>query len=236
MKIEKIKFENMCFAFDGTEPVLKNADFDFPSNEVCWIQSEEGQGKSTLLQLIAGLQMPQVGQYLLNDLNICDMTFEEFLPYRLKIGYSFDYGGLISNRTLRDNMILPLHYHKLLTPQEASKRVDDLIKLFDFSKASLERPAHVPGRLRKLTCLLRAIVHHPDLLVMDDPSVGLGAETSEAFLHLIQDLRKQGHLNHVMIVSYDEKFMKSLNPKIIHLDEGQLYTSVIDGTKSVVNL
>ncbi len=236
MKIEKIKFENLCFSYEGHDPVLKNADFEFPKSEICWIQSNEGQGKSTLLQLIAGLQMPQLGQYMLNEANVREMTFEEFLPYRLKIGYSFDYGGLLSNLTLRDNLLLPLRYHKLLEPSLCTRRVDDLIARFDFTAFAKERPAHVPGRLRKLTCLLRSIVHMPDLLVLDDPSVGLGAETSETFINLIKELRELGHLSHVIIVSYDEKFMKSLNPKIIHLDEGQLYTSVVDGTKSVVNL
>lgn len=236
MKIEKLRFENICFAFEGADPVLKNTDFEFPTNEVCWIQSEEGQGKSTLLQILAGLQTPQVGQYYINNADIKEMTFEEFLPYRLKIGYSFDYGGLISNKTLRDNLLLPLQYHKLLSYREASARVDGLIKTFGFQKEANERPAHVPGRLRKLTCLLRALVHYPDLLVMDDPSVGLGAETAETFLRTIKELREQGSLSHIMVVSYDEKFMKSLNPRIIHLDDGQLYTSVVDGTKSVVNL
>jgi phospholipid/cholesterol/gamma-HCH transport system ATP-binding protein len=236
MKIEKLKFENLCFSFEGQDPLLKNTDFDFPENQVCWIQSEEGQGNSTLLQILAGLQMPQMGQYLINDSNIRDMTFEEFLPYRLKIGYSFDYGGLISNRTLKDNILLPLQYHKLTSPKEAMKRVDEFIERFDFEKSAKERPAHVPGRLRKITCLLRALIHYPDLLLMDDPSVGLGAETTENFLLLLNDLRKKGHLSHMMVVSYDEKFMSSFNPQIIHLDEGQLYSSVIDVTKNVVGL
>jgi phospholipid/cholesterol/gamma-HCH transport system ATP-binding protein len=152
MKIEKIKFENVCFKFDGSDPVLKSADFEFPENEICWIQSEEGQGKSTLLQILAGLQMPQIGQYMLNGGNVREMTFEEFLPYRLKIGYSFDYGGLISNRTLKENLLLPLQYHKILSPKEGHKRVDEILERFDFVKSAKERPAHVPGRLRKLTC------------------------------------------------------------------------------------
>jgi ABC-type ATPase involved in cell division len=236
MKIEKIKFENVCFAFDGSQPVLKNADFEFPANEVCWIQSEEGEGKSTLLQIMAGLQMPQIGEYLINDCNVKEMTFEEFLPYRLKIGYSFDYGGLISNRSLRDNMLLPLQYHKILNPTDAAKRVDQFIERFDFVKLAMERPAHVPGRLRKLTCLLRSIIHYPDLLLMDDPSVGLGIETAENFSNLLLELREMGHLNHIAVVSYDEKFMRKLKPRMIHLDGGQLYLSMVDGTKTAANL
>jgi phospholipid/cholesterol/gamma-HCH transport system ATP-binding protein len=167
--------------------------------------------------------MPQMGQYYINQASIREMTFEDFLPYRLKIGYSFDYGGLLSNLSLRENLLLPLRYHRLLSYRESSKRVDELIEQFDFTQFAKERPAHVSGRLRKLTCLLRSIVHRPDLLVMDDPSVGLGVETIETFAQMIKDLRAIGHLEHVIVVSYDEKFMKSFNPKLIHLDGGQLY-------------
>lgn len=236
MKIETLRFEGVCFKHDGFDPVLMNADFEFPKNQVSWIQSEEGEGKSTLLQILSALQLPQAGSYYLNDVDVKEMTFEEFLPYRLKIGYSFDYGGLISNQTLRDNLLLPLKYHKLLPVDQAEKRVDDLLARFDMKQFADERPAHVPGRLRKLTCLLRAVIHHPDLLVMDDPYVGLGVETAENFMRLVQEYREGGVLSHVILSSYDDKFVRPLNPKIVHLNDGQLYLSMVDGGSNVVNL
>ncbi|MFN8792297.1 MAG: ATP-binding cassette domain-containing protein [Bdellovibrionales bacterium] len=236
MKIETLRFEGVSYQHPGHDPILFNADFEFPSSQVCWVQSEEGEGKSTLLQILAALQGPQTGSYFVNDQDTKDMTFEDFLPYRLKIGYSFDYGGLISNQSLRDNLLLPLRYHKLLTPEAAESRVDEWIRRFDFTKHALERPAHVPGRLRKLTCLLRAVVHHPDLLIMDDPTVGLGAETSEEFQLLIRELRSEGHLGHIFLSTYDEKFVRPFQPKLIHLSEGQLFLSAVDGGSNVVNL
>lgn len=236
MKIQNFRFEGVCFKHEGHDPILQNTDFNFPENEVSWVQSEEGEGKSTVLQLIAALQLPQLGSFYINDTDIKELTFEEFLPYRLKIGYSFDYGGLINNQTLRENLMLPLRYHKLLPSKEAHKLVDELINRFDFKKFAGERPAHVPGRMRKLTCLLRALVHKPDLLVMDDPFVGLGGETAENFVALIKEMREQGNLNHIVLSSYDDKYVQSLRPRVIHLDQGQLYLSVTDGGKTVVNL
>lgn len=236
MKIQNFRFEGVCFKHPGHDPILHNADFIFPENNVIWIQSEEGEGKSTLLQILAALELPQVGSYYINDLDTKEMTFEDFLPYRLKIGYSFDYGGLINNRTLRDNLLLPLQYHKLLSTEGAQVRVQDLITRFEMEKFADERPAHVPGRMRKLTCLLRSIVHHPDLLVMDDPYVGLGHETAENFSSLIMELREQKILSHIVLSSYDDKFVRPLKPKIVHLDAGQLYLSVVDGGSNVVNL
>lgn len=232
----KLKFENVCYFFDGQEPILHNADFEFPENQVCWVRSEEGEGKSTVLQILAGLELPRLGDYLINDQSTREMSFEEFLPLRLKIGYSFDYGGLINNRSLKDNLLLPLLYHKLMPVKMAYQRVDHLIETFDFKKFADERPAHVPGRLRKLACLLRSIVHEPSLLVLDDPFVGLGQETSEKFINLIKKSREEGKMQAVFLSSYDENLVKQFNPQTVHIDGGQIYLTVSETHKSVANL
>jgi phospholipid/cholesterol/gamma-HCH transport system ATP-binding protein len=235
-KIESMKFESLSFSHEGHGPILRSADFEFPMNEVIWVKGSEGQGKSTLLQVLAGLEMPQSGSFYINEQNVLDMSFEEFLPFRLAMGYTFDYGGLISNRTIYDNLMLPLHYHKLVSGKEAKERVETLIGIFDLSKFAHERPAHVPGRVRKLGCLLRALAMKPQLLLMDDPSVGLGQDTLYTFVDYIHALRKEGHLKHIFMSSYDEKYMNMFNYQIVHIDEGQLYLQPVDQTKKVVHL
>lgn len=236
MKIESLKFEGISFTHDGQDAIVKNVDFDFPTKEILWVKAEEGAGKSSLLQILAGLQIPQSGKYLINGENVLDMSFEEFLPYRLQIGYSFDYGGLINNRSLHDNLMLPLLYHKIVSPEEARSRVDGLLKEFAIEKFAHERPAHVPGRVRKLTCLLRPLVMRPQVLLLDDPSVGLGQDSVYAFVDHINKHRKDGCFSHIFVSSYDEKFMNHFEYQIIHLDDGQLYFQAVDPEKRVVHL
>ncbi len=134
MKIDSLKFEGVTFTHDGQDPIVQNVDFDFPMNEILWVKAEEGMGKSSLLQVLAGLQIPQSGKYLINGENAMEMSFEEFLPYRLSIGYSFDYGGLINNKTIYENLMLPLLYHKVVSPQEAHERIQGLMKEFGAEK------------------------------------------------------------------------------------------------------
>lgn len=235
-KIESLKFETLTFAHEGQSPLLRNTDFEFPMNEVVWVKGTEGQGKSSLLQVLAGLLVPQSGYFYINDKNILEMSFEEFLPYRLRIGYTFDYGGLISNRTVYDNLMLPLAYHKIIPMIEAQQRVEDIIKIFDMQKFAHERPAHIPGRVRKLTCLLRALIMQPQVLLMDDPSVGLGQDTLYTFVDYIHTMRKEGHLKHIFMSSYDEKYMSLFNYQIIHIDDGQVYLQTVEHDKKVVRL
>lgn len=236
MKINSIRFENVTFRFDDNAPIVHNVDFDFPLNQVLWLKAEEGSGKSSLLQILAGLQIPQSGKYLINDEDVVEMTFEEFLPYRMKIGYTFDYGGLINNRSMIDNLTLPLLYHNLMSVKEANAKAEELLRLFGIEKFKAERPAHVPGRIRKLVCLMRALIIEPDVLLLDDPSVGLGQDNIYSFVDYIHKLRKAGKANHIFISSYDEKFMNLFDYQIIHLEEGQLYFQQVDQEKRVVHL
>ncbi len=235
-KVDSMKFEHVTFSHEGQSPLLQNADFEFPMNEVVWVKGTEGHGKSTLLQILAGLLVPQSGFFYVNDQNVLEMSFEEFLPYRLAIGYTFDYGGLISNRTVYDNLMLPLAYHKIIPMNEAKARVEGIIKTFEIEKFAHERPAHIPGRVRKLACLLRALVMEPQVLVMDDPSVGLGQDTLYTFVDYIHKMRGEGHLKHIFMSSYDEKYMSLFNYQVIHLDDGQIYQQAVDHEKKVVHL
>lgn len=230
--IKSLKFESVFFQHDSQDPILMNTDFEFPINENVLIQSVQGAGKSTLLQILSGLIVPKTGKYSINDDNVTDMSFEEFLPYRLSIGYTFDYGGLINNKTIYENLMLPLLYHKIVDVVEANRRVMEVIKFFDLEKFKDERPAHIPGRVRKISCLLRPMVMHPQMLLLDDPSVGLGHETAGKFIDLISKHRAERGLKHVFISSYDEKFMSQINHITVHLDSGQLYYHQADGNKA----
>ncbi|MEK6772343.1 MAG: ATP-binding cassette domain-containing protein [Bdellovibrionota bacterium] len=235
-KIENLKFESVTFSHENHDATLFQADFDFPMNEVVWVKSYEGEGKSTVLQMLAGLITPQNGKYLINDVNVTEMSFEEFLPYRLSIGFSFDYGGLINNRSVFENIILPLEYHKVLPYKEAKLRVESIIQRFEIEKFKNERPAHVPGRVRKLTCLIRALIMYPQVLLLDDASVGVGQDNSQKLAELITELRKEGHLRHVFLTSYDEKFVNLFDHKIIQIDQTQLFHQNANLEKKVINL
>ncbi|MFN7728934.1 MAG: ATP-binding cassette domain-containing protein [Bdellovibrio sp.] len=234
--IEKLRFENLSFKPEGQDAIFENVDFDFPMNQLVWIKAEHGSGRSTLLQLLAALQMPTHGSYFINEKNVADMSFEEFLPYRLAIGYGFDMGGLIHNRTLFENLILPLHYHKVLTQEEASERVCRYLRDFGLWKYKDQRPSFISGGTKKLACLLRAIIMHPQVVLLDDPTVGVSQETSLKFFDLLENLKKEGQLKHAFISSFDEKFMGSVEHTEIFIEGGLLHAMPDMPEKKVVSL
>ena len=236
MKIQSLKFEGLSFSYEGQELLFEQVDFDFPMNEIIWVKASSGSGRSSLLQIMAGLVVPQKGKYLVNDINVAEMSFEEFLPYRMNIGYGFDFGGLLHNRTLLENITLPLVYHKVCSKPQADDKAAYLMKELGIQKFANQRPSLVPGGVRKMTCLIRSIMLEPQVLLLDDPSVGLGQDQILKFFDLVQELRKNDKAQHVFISSFDEQLMNCLPHKEIFIDCGTIYQDVIDGDKKVVSL
>ncbi len=231
--IQRLRFEGLGFSFDSEEWLFENVEFDFPMNQICWLKAPVGKGRSVLLQILAGLLNPTQGRYLINEHDVGSSNFDEFLPLRLKIGYGFDYGGLLSNKTIGENISFPLVYHKILSPEEAKRKTLHWLERFQVSHLYDLRPAEVTGGVRKLGCLLRALILEPDLLLLDDPTVGLTQAQVLSFFDLIQELRGREKCQHVFLSSFDERTMAVINPTEIYIENQHLFLASPEHKKVV---
>jgi len=203
-QIRRLRLENISFGYDSRHLVFENLNFSIPEEPLVWLHGPAGQGKSSLLKILAGLVIPQGGHYFINDIDVLDLSFREFLPYRLRIGYAFETGGLLSNRSLYDNLMLPLMFHKLCSHDEADARVMRWLKRFDLVKVKDQRPFAVAGSQRKATVLLRAFIHQPEIALLDDALTGLKQQGVEAFQELLQVSMEDFGLKHILFCSEDE--------------------------------
>jgi len=236
-KIDQIRFERLSFMYEGSDPLFDSIDFDFPMNEFVWVRAgHSGAGRSTLLQILAGLVVPSKGSYFINDQDVCEMSFEEFLPYRLSIGYAFDMGGLLHNKTLFENLMLPLLYHNIMPAVKAERLVLSYMEEMNILRYKDHRPSAVQGGVRKIACLIRPLLLNPDLLLLDDPSLGLGQDVVLKYFDLIQELRKQGHAKHVFVSTFDEKLMSLIEHKEIFIEHGMIHAEMPTREKKVVHL
>jgi ABC-type multidrug transport system ATPase subunit len=246
-QIKSLHFEKLTFHYDEQEPLLKNVDFEFPISKreapynvavdpaldkrrtassqtgVVVIRGAEGAGSSTVMQILAGLQSPTLGSYLINGVPVENMSFEEFLPFRLRMGYGFDMGGLISNRTLFENLVLPLNYHKICSLQEAERRVLALMERFQLINFKDLRIAYVSASLRKMTVLIRSIIMGPEILFLDDPNIRISKEAQQMYAELLRELINNGTLHTIFIASFDESFLSYFDYTTIYLEKRQLF-------------
>jgi phospholipid/cholesterol/gamma-HCH transport system ATP-binding protein len=226
--IDKLKFTNLSFQYDAKTLLLDNVSLDFPRHENVHVVGESGVGKSVVLKLLAGLLLPKMGEYSVNEQSVSNMSFEEFLPYRKRIGYSFDYGGLLANRTIRDNLLLPLQYHGEITGAEADERVEVLLHRFKLHSYGDRRPAAVSGSVRKTAIIARSLVQNPELLILDDPFIGMDREGVIVLLNSIEDHRKFKNLKHVFFTSRGESVSAKLATQHLKIENSKL---ILDSTE-----
>ncbi len=204
--IKSLKLQNISFGYPGGEKLFENLNHDLPLDRSVNFIGEQGCGRSTLFKILVGLKNPTNGTVLFNDQPLSEMSFEEFLPYRLRIGYSFDLGGLLNNKTILENLTLPLLYHKLATETEATRKAMNLLERFGVESNANLRPSSVPGRTRKAAIVARSLILNPELLVLDDPTTGLSTEAKSALKELIVEHQVQHNLRHIYYISEDPEF------------------------------
>lgn len=245
--VKSLHFEKLTFHYEGQDPLLKNVDFEFPISKreaqdnatsyqaldmrrtassqagVLVIRGAQGAGSSTVMQILAGLQTPTSGSYLINGVPVENMSFEEFLPFRLRMGYGFDTGGLLSNKTLFENLVLPLNYHKICSLQEAERRVLVLMERFQLIDFKDLRIAYVSASLRKMTVLIRSIIMDPEVLFLDDPDIRISREAQKMYAELLRELINNGNLHTIFITSIEESFFSYFDYTTIYLEERQLF-------------
>lgn len=200
--VRDLKFEKLSFTFEGAkESVFENISFELPKSRAVWVRSPGGRGKTTLLRLLAGLITPQQGSYFIDGQDVSQMSFESFLPYRLGMGYSFDFGGLINNKSIAENLLLPLLYHRLVDHKEAVDRVEGTLNLFALEQSKDLRPSAIPGSQRKMAIVVRSFIHWPQVVFLDDPLTGLKQDNINDLIHYVDESFNMRGLRQIFFTS-----------------------------------
>lgn len=176
----------------GPLPVLDGLDISVPQGEFCAVVGPSGCGKSTLTRLVAGLMTPDVGEVWLHG--------ERVKSPRNTVGMAFQNPVLLEWRSILQNVILPL---EIVAPRMSrGDRIDramELLELVGLKGFEDKRPSELSGGMRQRASLCRAIVHKPDVLIMDEPFGALDAFTREDLWQTMRELRRQEPFTCVLI-------------------------------------
>ncbi len=219
-KIESLFLDQVGYQYPSGGLVLENVKLELPMNSILHVTGPSGHGQSTLLKVLALLVEPTAGVVTVNGMHASEMTFEEFLPWRLEIGYTFENGGLLANRTLEENLLLPHLYHNLSDAETVRTDIQTIAKRFRFNNLLERRPAAVSGGLRKLITILRPILLRPSFLIMDDPFSGLDPETAHELENFIFERRANGEIQTICFTSRDEKWPERLKASSLWVENG----------------
>lgn len=181
--------------------VLEPQNFNIVQGDYIWLRGGPGLAKSTLMKIICSLLSPTSGKVLINSKNLQEFSAAELHDYRLRLGYLFEMGGLLQSMTVKENLLLPLLYHKICSEKEAEERVEYWLKKFKLSHVAKQKPFVLSGSQRKATCALRAMIHEPELLLFDEPLAGLNDDHMIVLFDWIKELQQQNKLFTVMVAS-----------------------------------
>ncbi len=197
-----IKFNQVHKRYPGGYQALKNVSFDIAAGEMVFLTGHSGAGKSTLLKLIAAIERPNLGSVLVNSQNV-GVLKERALPYlRRNLGIIFQDHKLLFDRSVFDNVMLPLNVTGV-HPKEGAKRARAALDKVGLLKREKSNPIALSGGEQQRLAIARAIVNRPAILIADEPTANLDAEYAGAIIDLFVDFHRVGVT--VMIATHDEQ-------------------------------
>lgn len=202
----------ISFSWPGNS-VLRDVDLSIRRGEVLIVGGPSGQGKSTLLRLLIGLERPDAGQIFLLGDNIWNVSRPRLRDLRRRTGYVFQNGALVSNMTVRDNIALPLRYHTKLPESRIRDIVGRWISNLLLTGHEDKLPAMLSLGMRKRAAVARAMVLQPEILFLDEPTAGLDSMNRGVMLALIDNLRASHEVSIVM-VTHDLQAGRQLGGRI----------------------
>lgn len=205
-------------------PVLDGLNLTVNAGEFAVLMGPSGSGKSTLLHLIGGLDQPTSGSIRVGDSQLEQLSERELTNWRSRnVGFIFQMYHLVPVLTAAQNVELPLLLFKM-SSAERKERVKTALNVVGLSERSDHRPNQLSGGQEQRVAIARAIVTDPQIILADEPTGDLDAETSEEILNLLNLLNTEFKKTIVM-VTHDPR-AAAHGRRRLHLDKGALTSDV----------
>ena len=220
-----ITFTNVHMQYPGGVDALKNINLEIARGAMAFVTGRSGAGKSTLLKLIALIDRHTRGQIIVNGQNLERVRKNRIALFRRNIGFMFQDHRLLNDRTVFDNVALPLviagYQH-----QEVRRRVQAALDKVNLLAKQNVLPITLSGGEQQRVGIARAVVHRPAVLLADEPTGNLDPALSWEIMGLFEQFNSVGVT--VLIASHDLDMIKRMKKRIITLREGRTLTSLAE--------
>jgi putative ABC transport system ATP-binding protein len=192
-----------------------------PAGEFVALLGSSGSGKSSLLNLIAGLDRPTSGAVLVEDRDLARLSREELAKYRLRtVGMVFQSFNLVSRMTLEENVELPMRFAEVDRGQRDALALRALERV-GLRKRATHRPAELSGGEQQRAALARALINQPKLLLADEPTGNLDSHTGTEIMNFIREFNESLGMTIVM-VTHERALAERYAKRMIFLADGKL--------------
>ena len=214
-----VSFSAVAKRYPGGQEALKDVSFSLEAGELAFLTGRSGAGKSTLLKLIPAIERPSAGSVVVNGQNVASLK-RAAIPYlRRNIGLVFQDQKLLYDRSVYDNVMLPLAF-SAHAPKEAARRARaalDKVGLLGREKAN---PVQLSGGEQQRVAIARAVVNRPAILVADEPTANLDAESALRILEIFVAFHQVGVT--VLIATHDRALVERYGKRVLRLEDGRV--------------
>lgn len=224
-----INFNHVCKRYSGGKDALNDVSFELDEGELVFLTGHSGAGKSTLLKLIMLMERATTGEVLIGGRNLNRLSKSRIPFHRRQIGVVFQNHHLLFDRSVFENVALPLHIAGY-SSREVGRRVRAALDKVGL----LDREKHIPialsGGEQQRVGIARAIVNKPAVVLADEPTGNLDPALSAEIMSLFEQFAEVGVTT--LIASHDHGLIKRMDKRVMALKEGSL---VFDGFLPKVN-
>jgi phospholipid/cholesterol/gamma-HCH transport system ATP-binding protein len=216
-----VEMDHVSLAFE--QPILVDISLKAMEGETIVIVGESGTGKSTALKLILRLLVPDAGRVLIDGEDITNLSFEEALEARQKMGMVFQGAALFDSMSVFENVAYPLREHTKMSEDEIAERVREKLQFVDLDadRVMEQMPAELSGGMRKRVGVARGMANNPQIMLYDEPTSGLDPLTTGTITRLIMKMQRELGVTSV-VVSHDIRSAFRMASKVALLHDRRI--------------
>ena len=214
-----ISFSQVCKRYPGGHEALRDVSFTVADGEMVFITGHSGAGKSTLLKLMSAIERPTSGSVVINGQNVGTLRARTIPFLRRNFGLVFQDQKLLFDRSVFDNVMLPLNIQGY-ERREAARRVRAALDKVGLLAREKSNPVTLSGGEQQRLAIARAIVHRPSILLADEPTANLDSGHAVELGKLFKSFNQVGVT--VIIATHDKHLAAHLQPRLIALAGGML--------------
>lgn len=217
-----LRFDNVSKRYDGRD-ALAEVSFEVAQGEMLFVTGHSGAGKSTLLRLIHLSERPTRGAVVFGDRNLLKVRGRRIALHRRDVGIVFQDHRLLADRSVADNVALPLILRGMRRA-EIGKRVRNVLDKVGLGERAQALPTQLSAGEQQRVGIARAIVGEPRLLVADEPTGNLDPTLSAEIMALFESLPERG--TSVLVASHDLALVKRMKKRVLVLNQGRLVDDI----------
>ena len=197
---------------------LRNIHLDIEEGTFVTIVGKSGSGKSTLLHVMGGLEKPNSGEVIIQDISLYDLKEDELtILRRRQIGFVFQFFNLIPSQNVYENIILPM---RLDGRKEDSEYVEDIIRMLGLEEKKLSYIDELSGGQQQRVAIARALASKPTIILLDEPTGNLDSQNSEEVMDLLKI--SQRRYNQTIVMVTHDAMMANKADRIITIEDGRI--------------